>query len=103
MPEERTLSDSDVNAIVIAQEVARQQIKAQINLEDECHFSEEESEWLHTATKYVPTKLLPLLGRWLEMFNDTALSIGKAVLKFAFIASGLALILTILHKAGLLK
>jgi len=99
----RTLSEEDVNAIIIAQEVARQQVNAQIHLEDACRFTDAEAEWVHTANKYVPTKLLPLLGRWLELFNDTALSIGKTVLKFTFIASGAGLLIIILHKTGILK
>lgn len=101
---DRNLTDADVNAIVLAQEVARKQVEAERRRTgDESRFSDEEAEWLHTANKYIPSKLLPMAGRMVSMCNETAYSVGKAVIKFMFIASGGGIVLFIMHKAGLLK
>ena len=38
-----------------------------------------EKEWLETATKYVSSKHLPILGKVLEIVDGVSLAIGRAL------------------------
>jgi hypothetical protein len=46
----------------------------------ECRLNEEEREWVHTASKYVDTRHLPMMGKILKMFDDTSTLIGRWIL-----------------------
>jgi len=94
-----SLDQEDVKAIAVAIEEQRKAAMGQ----KMGRFTDEEAEWVHTGAKYIPSKLLPLLGSLLGAFNETAYSIGKAVIKITFIACGGGALLFLLHKTGLLK
>ena len=38
-----------------------------------------EKEWLETATKYVSSKHLPVLGKMLKIVYDVSLTVGRAL------------------------
>lgn len=38
-----------------------------------------EKEWLETATKYVSSKHLPVLGKMLKIVDDVSVTIGRAL------------------------
>ena len=38
-----------------------------------------EKEWLETATKYVSSKHLPVLGKMLKIVDDLSLTVGRAL------------------------
>ena len=38
-----------------------------------------EKEWLETATKYVSSKHLPVLGKMLKIVDDVSLTVGRAL------------------------
>ena len=38
-----------------------------------------EKEWLETATKYVSSKHLPVLGKLLKIVDDVSLTVGRAL------------------------
>jgi len=92
-----TLDEDDVKAVVKAL------TESQSGISSCGSFNPEEREWLHTAAKYVPSTLLPLLGRILQMFNETAYSVGMMFMKFFFFASGAGIVIWVLHKFGVLK
>ena len=52
----------------------------QRNNNENCNFTEEEREWVHTAKKYVDSKHLPLAGKLLKTFDDTSTLIGRWIL-----------------------
>ena len=54
-------------------------------------FSEKEKEWVSTATKYISSKHLPILGRVLKIVDDVSLLVGR-VLFIAIIAGALAIL-----------
>ena len=51
--------------------------------------TEQEKEWVETASKYVNTKHLPLAGKLLKMFEDTSTIIGRGIL-LALMFGGMA-------------
>jgi hypothetical protein len=51
--------------------------------------TEQEKEWVETASKYVDTKHLPLAGKLLKTFEDTSTIIGRAIL-LALMFGGMA-------------
>lgn len=55
--------------------------------EESCMLSAEEREWVHTAFKYVDSRKLPLAGKLLNMFDDTATLIGRYVLMGVIVGS----------------
>lgn len=57
-----------------------------------CKLTVEEREWVHTARKYIDSKHLPALGKFLKAFEDTSYAIGRAVL-MAIIVGGASLLL----------
>ena len=57
--------------------------------EETCKLNEEEREWVHTANKYVDSRLLPLAGKMLKMFDDTSTLIGRWIL-LALMFGGMA-------------
>ena len=54
-------------------------------------FSEKEKEWVSTATKYISSKHLPILGRVLKIVDDVSLLVGR-VLFIAIIVGALAIL-----------
>ena len=42
-------------------------------------FSVKEKEWVSTASKYVDSKHLPILGQILKVVDTTSLMIGRAI------------------------
>ena len=42
------------------------------------NLSIKEKEWLETATKYVSSKHLPVLGKMLKIVDDVSLTVGRA-------------------------
>jgi|TARA_Y100000289_G_C3931127_1_gene156505 hypothetical protein len=42
-------------------------------------FSVKEKEWVSTASKYVDSKHLPILGQILKIVDTTSLMIGRAI------------------------
>ena len=57
--------------------------------DDHCRLDEKEREWVHTATKYVDSRHLPLAGKMLKMFDETSTLIGRWVL-LALMFGGMA-------------
>lgn len=43
------------------------------------NLSVKEKEWLETATKYVSSKHLPVLGKVLKIVDDVSLTIGRTL------------------------
>ena len=43
------------------------------------NLSVKEKEWLETATKYVSSKHLPVLGKMLKIVDDVSVTIGRAL------------------------
>lgn len=64
-------------------EEERQEVSAMI--EENEHFSKKEREFVHTASKYIDSKQLPLLGQMLELANDSAKQLGILVIKGLFL------------------
>lgn len=58
-------------------------------IEDECKLNETEREWVHTASKYIDSKFLPLAGKMLKMFDETSTLIGRGIL-LALMFGGMA-------------
>ena len=42
-------------------------------------FSVKEKEWVETASKYIDSKHLPILGQILKIVDTTSLLIGRAI------------------------
>ena len=51
--------------------------------------SDQQKEWVETASKYVDTKHLPLAGKLLKTFEDTSTIIGRGIL-LALMFGGMA-------------
>ena len=62
------------------------------DLEDTPELDGEEREWVHTASKYIDSKHLPLAGKMLKMFDETSTLIGRGIL-LALMFGGMAGIL----------
>ena len=67
----------------------------------QCRLDEQEREWVHTASKYIDTKHLPMLGRTLKLFDDTSAMLGRWII-LAIILGGMSIVfLFIKSKWGL--
>ena len=54
-------------------------------------FSVKEKEWVETASKYIESKHLPILGRILKVVDTTSLLIGRALF-VGIVLAGVALL-----------
>ena len=54
-------------------------------------FSVKEKEWVSTASKYIDSKHLPVLGRILSIVDTTSLMIGRAIF-IGIVLAGIAVI-----------
>lgn len=54
-------------------------------------FTVKEKEWLETATKYISSKHLPILGQILKVVDTTSLMIGRALF-IAVVLAGIAVL-----------
>lgn len=54
-------------------------------------FSAKEKEWVETASKYIESKHLPVLGQILRIVDTTSLMIGRALF-VAIVLAGIALL-----------
>lgn len=52
-------------------------------------FSVKEKEWVETASKYIESKHLPVLGQILRIVDTTSLMIGRALF-IAIVLAGIA-------------
>jgi|TARA_Y100000289_G_C3788447_1_gene82804 hypothetical protein len=50
-------------------------------------FSVKEKEWVETASKYIDSKHLPILGQILKIVDTTSLMIGRALFVGIVLAS----------------
>ena len=75
---------------------AEKQVLALIKQEE--HFTPKEREFVHTASKYIESKQLPLLGQMLELANDSAKQLGIMVIKLLFFMGLGGLVLGIVAK-----
>lgn len=53
--------------------------------------SEQEKEWLETATKFISSKHLPVLGQILKIVDSASLVVGRAIF-IAVIIGGILLL-----------
>jgi len=54
-------------------------------------FSVREKEWVETASKYIESKHLPILGQILKIVDTTSLMIGRALF-VTIVLAGVALL-----------
>ena len=54
-------------------------------------FSIKEKEWVETASKYIESKHLPVLGQILRIVDTTSLMIGRALF-VAIVLAGIAIL-----------
>ena len=54
-------------------------------------FSIREKEWVETASKYIESKHLPILGQILKIVDTTSLMIGRALF-VGIVLAGIALL-----------
>tara|TARA_E500000318_G_C3369164_1_gene137784 strand:- start:13 stop:213 length:201 start_codon:yes stop_codon:yes gene_type:complete len=54
-------------------------------------FSVKEKEWVETASKYIESKHLPILGQILKVVDTTSLLIGRALF-VGIVLAGVALL-----------
>ena len=54
-------------------------------------FSVKEKEWVETASKYIESKHLPILGQILRIVDTTSLMIGRALF-VGIVLAGIALL-----------
>ena len=54
-------------------------------------FSVREKEWVETASKYIESKHLPILGQILKIVDTTSLMIGRALF-IAIVLAGIAVL-----------
>jgi hypothetical protein len=54
-------------------------------------FSVREKEWVETASKYIESKHLPILGQILKIVDTTSLMIGRALF-IGIVLAGIALL-----------
>ena len=54
-------------------------------------FSVKEKEWVETASKYIDSKHLPVLGQILRIVDTTSLMIGRALF-VAIVLAGIAIL-----------
>ena len=55
------------------------------------NFSVKEKEWVETASKYIESKHLPILGQILKIVDTTSLMIGRALF-VAIVLAGVAML-----------
>lgn len=102
MPPERTLTDADVAAIVDGLYKRVEEGRAGVCPAD-CRFNKKEAECVHTLGKYVPSHLLPLLGKFLKTLNKSSSDIGLWIIRISFILGIGSFVVWILFKVGVLK
>lgn len=54
-------------------------------------FSAKEKEWVETATKYISSKHLPVLGQILKIVDSASLLIGRTIF-IGIVLAGLAML-----------
>lgn len=54
-------------------------------------FSKKEKEWIVTASKYIDSKHLPVLGQILKVVDTTSLIIGRALF-IGIVLAGIAML-----------
>ena len=54
-------------------------------------FSQKEKEWVSTASKYIDSKHLPVLGQILKIVDTTSLMIGRALF-IGIVLAGIAIL-----------
>ena len=54
-------------------------------------FSQKEKEWVSTASKYIDSKHLPVLGQILRIVDTTSLMIGRALF-IGIVLAGIAVL-----------
>lgn len=55
------------------------------------NFSAKEKEWVETASKYIESKHLPVLGQILKIVDTTSLIIGRALF-VGIVLAGIAIL-----------
>ncbi len=55
------------------------------------NFSVKEKEWVETASKYIDSKHLPILGQVLKIVDTTSLMIGRALF-IGIVLAGVAIL-----------
>lgn len=54
-------------------------------------FSQKEKEWVSTASKYIDSRHLPVLGQILKVVDSTSLFVGRAVF-IGIVLAGIAVL-----------
>ena len=54
-------------------------------------FSQKEKEWVSTASKYIDSRHLPVLGQILRVVDSTSLFVGRAVF-ISIVLAGIAVL-----------
>jgi len=54
-------------------------------------FSQKEKEWVSTASKYIDSRHLPVLGQILKVVDTTSLMIGRALF-IGIVLAGIAIL-----------
>jgi len=54
-------------------------------------FSQKEKEWVSTASKYIDSRHLPVLGQILKIVDTTSLMIGRALF-IGIVLAGIAIL-----------
>ena len=55
------------------------------------NFSQKEKEWVSTASKYIDSKHLPVLGQILKVVDSTSLFVGRALF-ISIVLAGIAVL-----------
>lgn len=55
------------------------------------NFSQKEKEWVSTASKYIDSKHLPVLGQILRVVDSTSLFVGRALF-ISIVLAGIAVL-----------
>ncbi len=95
--DERTLTDADAEAVAVAI------INKSKELGHDSHFKPSERELLHTMAKYIPTKSVPALGKFVELLDRAEKEVGMWVLRIVFWVGGGGVVLAMLLKFGVIK
>ena len=54
-------------------------------------FSQKEKEWVSTASKYIDSRHLPVLGQILKVVDTTSLFVGRAIF-ISIVLAGIAVL-----------
>jgi hypothetical protein len=54
-------------------------------------FSQKEKEWVATASKYIDSRHLPVLGQILKVVDSTSLFVGRAIF-ISIVLAGIAVL-----------